>query len=347
MTMMVVLGIDAHKWTHTIVAADPSGAAVAQITVRATTSGHLKAVQWAARFTQRRWAMEDCRHVSRRFEAELLAAGETVMRVPPKMMTRARDRARTRGKSDPIDALATARAALAEPALPQARLEGTEREVKLLVDYRETLVRERTATQNRLRWRLHELEPGWDPPAAALDRYHTLDGIEEQLNECHGLVAALAGRETLRIRQLTVEINQLQRDIAAKVAQVAPSLLQLVGCGALSAGKLVGEAAGVERFTSRDAYAKWTGTAPIPVWSGRSDRHRVNRGGNRQTNAALHRIAITQARMHPPAQQLITKHLNRGKTKQEALRILKRRLANVVYRLMLEDTQQQALPKAA
>lgn len=164
MNMMVVFGVDAHKRSHTLVAADPGGVELGTLTVAATPQGHLKAVKWAAQWGEfRRWAVEDCRDLTRRLEKDLLAAGEHVVRVPPKMMSGARKSARTRGKSDPIDALAVARAALREPGLPTAQLDGPSREVKLLVDYREGLIHERTAAQNRLRWRLHELEPGYDP----------------------------------------------------------------------------------------------------------------------------------------------------------------------------------------
>jgi transposase len=347
--MMVCLGVDAHKRTHTIVACDEAGASLGEVTVAATTAGHLKAVRWAARWDERRWALEDCRHLSRRLEAELLSAGEVVVRVPPKMMAGVRRSARTRGKSDPIDALAVARAAIREPGLPAARLEGPAREIRLLVDYREGLVRERTGLQNRLRWRLHELDPELDPPAGSLDRYVVLNSLAEALNAHEGVVAELARREITRIRDLTEQINQLERDIDTRVAAVAPSLLEVPGCGALTAAKLVGEAADITRFRDKDAYAMWAGVAPIPVWSSNTERFRLNRGGNRQTNAALHRIAITQMRIHPDARRLITKHLSAGKTKTEALRILKRRLADVVYRTMIKDTQQpcQAAPARA
>lgn len=346
---MVVLGTDAHKRTHTVVAADQAGAELASITVAATPEGHLRAVKWAAGWDERKWAIEDCRHLSRRLEADLLAAGELVVRVPPKMMAGVRRSARTRGKSDPIDALAVARAALREPDLPVARLDGPSREVKLLVDYRESLVRERTAIQNRLRWRLHELEPGYDPPPSSLNRYRTLDEVEELLETHTGVVADLAGQEVSRIREITREANSLEREITTRVAEIVPSLLELAGCGPLTAAKLVGEAADITRFRNRNAYAMFAGTAPIPVWSSNNQRFRLNRGGNRQTNAALHRIAITQLRIHPPAQELIDKHINNGKTKREALRILKRRLTDVVYRTMIQDTQalQAAQPRAA
>lgn len=344
--MMVVLGTDAHKRSHTIVATDEAGAQLDSITVTATPQGHLKAARWANKFPQRRWAIEDCRHLSRRLEAELLAAGEWVVRVPPKMMAGARRSARTRGKSDPIDALAVARAALREPDLPMARLDGPAREVKLLVDYRESLIRERTAAQNSLRWRLHELEPGFDPPGGSLDRYKTLSRIDQVLDTHDGVVSHLARREVARIREITTEAKQLESDIAVRVEAIVPSLLGLVGCGVLTAAKLVGEAADITRFKSRDAYAMWAGTAPIPVWSSNNERFRLNRGGNRQTNAALYRIAITQMRMHPDARRFIERRVSGGNTKREAMRALKRRLSDVVYRIMMQDAQPTEVAQA-
>lgn len=339
--MMVVLGTDAHKRTHTVVAADEAGAELGSVTVAATPEGHLKAVRWAAQWVERRWAIEDCRHLSRRLEADLLAVGESVVRVPPKMMAGVRRSARTRGKSDPIDALAVARAALREPGLPVARLDGPAREVKLLVDYRESVVRERTAIQNRLRWRLHELEPGFDPPAGALDVYKTLDEVDRLVQTHVGVVADLARREVTRIREITREANQLQREITTRVAEMVPSLLDLVGCGAPTAAKLVGEAADITRFRSRDAYAMFAGTAPIPVRSGQViPNGSVSTGeATAKTNAAIHRIAVTQLRIYQPAQELVARHMNQGKTKREALRVLKRRLTDVIHRTMIQDTQ--------
>jgi transposase len=227
--------------------------------------------------------------LSRRLEADLLGLGERLIRVPPKMMARARSTARQAGKSDPIDALAVGRAALREPDLPVAQLDGPSREVRLLIDYRETLVHHRTGLQNQLRWRLHELEPGFDPPAGSLNRYCTLDAIDDLITTHDSMVADLARRETARIRELTREINQLERDIQQRVTDLVPTLLAIPGCGALSAGKLIGEAADITRFKTRDAYAMWAGVAPIPVWSANITRFRLYRGGNRQTNAALHR----------------------------------------------------------
>jgi transposase len=219
--------------------------------------------------------------------------------------------------------------------------------VKLLVAYRETLVRERTAAQNRLRWRLHELEPGYDPPTGSLDRYKTLNQIGALLDNHRGVVSELARREVARITEITTEANQLETEITRTVAEIAPCLLELPGCGGLTAAKLVGEAADITRFRNRDAYAMFAGTAPIPVWSANNQRFRLNRGGNRQTNAAIHRIAITQIRCHPDAKAFMARRLAAGNTKKEAQRALKRRLTNVVYRTMIKDTQKHQLANAA
>ena len=126
-------------------------------------------------------------------------------------------RTEKRGKSDPIDALALARAGLREPDLPVAQLDGPSREVRLLVDYRESVVKDRTAAQNRLRWRLHELEPGYDPPPGSLNRYKILDEIDELLTAHTSMVAELGRREVTRIRELTREANQLERYISREL----------------------------------------------------------------------------------------------------------------------------------
>jgi transposase len=271
-------------------------------------------------------------------ERDLIAAGESVVRVPPKLMAHARDSARSYGKSDPIDALAIARAALREPGLPVARLDGIERDLRLLVDHREDLVAERTRIIARLRWHLHELDPGWTPPAR-IERSSAFDKVTSHLHTCqdNGLVRRLALRLVEHLRLLTDEIDELTEEITARITQIAPTLLAIVGCGPLTAAKIVGETAGAHRFRSKDAFARHNGTAPLPVWSSNKQRHRLSRTGNRQLNAAIHRIAITQARFHPPARQLLDRRKANGDGGMEALRILKRRLSDVVYKAMLTD----------
>ena len=341
---MVVLGIDAHKRTHTVVAVDEVGRQLGvRVTKTTSTAAHLELVCWADRFgPDRRWAVEDCRHLSRRLERDLLAAGERIVRVPPKLMAHARDSARTYGKSDPIDALAVARAALREPGLPTARLDGPERELRLLVDHREDLVAERTRAINRLRWHLHELDPSWDPRPRSLSRRTNLDAAAARLAAMEGMVARIAAGLIVRIGALTIEANALEKEISARVRQLAPSLLALPGVAALTAAKIIAETAGVGRFRSKDAYARHNGTAPLPAWSANPLRHRLSRTGNRQLNCAIHRIAVTQKRCHPAAQAYLQRRTTLGDTPTEALRALKRRLSDIIYRTLQADSAQTA-----
>ena len=335
---MVTIGADLHKRSHTVVAVDDHGRKLAERTVRATPAGHLQLLRWAReRFAERHWALEDCRHLSRGFERDLLAAGEAVVRVPPKLMAGMRRSGREPGKSDPIDALATARVALREPDLPVASLDGVERDLRLLVDYREDLVAERTRIVARLRWHLHELYPGEEPPARGLDRKHVLATLEIRLAEAPGTVARVARELVTRVRELTASIDGLEREITVLVQTQAPTLLALQGCGALTAAKLVGETAGIGRFRSRAAFARHNGSAPVPVWSGNQTRHRLSRGGNRQLNAALHRIAVTQLQRPGPGRDYLEKRMAAGDTKTEAIRALRRRISDAVFRCMRDD----------
>jgi transposase len=333
---MVVVGIDAHKRTHTAVAVDELGRRLGAKTVPATSAGHLVLLRWAEGFGEHRFAVEDSRHLSRDLERDLLRAGRAIVRVPPKLMAQVRRSAREQGKSDPIDATAIARAALREENLPTAQLEGPERELRLLVDHREDLVNERTRNQNRLHWHLHELDPTLVIKPGSLARYVVLDRLAVFCADHDGTVAEIAAELVGRIRALTTRINELERKLSAIVDELTPNLKALSGCGALTAAKIVGETAGAHRFADRHRFARYNGTAPIPVWSANKIRVRLNRGGNRQLNAALHRIAVTQLRCGP-GQAYVLRRMTMGNTKTEAIRSLRRKLSDEVYRRLISD----------
>jgi transposase len=343
---MVILGADLHKRWHTVVAVDATtGRKLAEKTVRATPDGHLELRRWAAQFSERRWALEDCRHLSRRLEVDLLRSGESVVRVPPKLMAGVRRSVREPGKSDPIDALAVAQAALREPDLPVATLDGPERELRLLVDHREDLVAERTRHMQRLRW--HLLDLGIDEPGPrSLDRAAVLADLDGCLVGRTEPAARLARDLVVRVRDLTAAIRPLEREIGALVAALAPILLALAGCGPLTAAKIVGEAAGITRFRSKEAF-RHNGSAPVPVWSGNVTRHRLSRGGNRQLNLALHRIAITQMRVDERGRTYLDHRRSAGDTKTEAIRALRRRISDEVFRRLRADEAARVMPLAA
>jgi len=295
-----------------------------------------------------RFAVEDCRHLTRRLEGDLLRAGQQVVRVHTRLMADARRSVRRPGRSDPIDAEAVALASLREPDLPVAQLDGPARDVKLLVDTRADLVVQRTQAASRLRWYLNRLDPTLQVPSRGLRRHCVVTELTEHLADQPGLVARLARDLLTRIGQLNHDINAFEREIRDRVRTLAPTLLELPSCGVLSAAVLLGETADVRRFRSRDAYARFTGTAPIPVWSGNSDRVRLNRGGNRTVNCALHMIAVTQARgVGDRGKAYVDKQISAGKTKREALRLLRRPLSDAAFTALRADAHLLDRPEDA
>jgi transposase len=336
---MIVIGADPHKRTHTAAAVDSaSGELRSSETVAARDSGHAALLDWARALAQERvWAIEDCRHVSGSLERFLVERGERVVRVPPKLMAGARRGGRERGKSDPIDALAVARAALREgiESLPAAFLDEEALAIKLLLDHREDLVAESTRAQNRLRWHLHDIDPELAPPERSLRHRHVLRSLGARLSRRQQTVRVRLARELVRrCAALRRELDALERELAGRVREQAPELLELPGCGTLTAAKLIAEIAGAGRFRTDAKLARHAGIAPLPASSGARQRHRLDRRGNRQLNCALHRIAVTQARIHPEARAFLERKRSEGKSNREALRSLKRHLVRRVHRLL-------------
>jgi len=339
---MVVLGVDPHKQTHTVVAVDENGKRLGQLTVKARRQGHLRALRWARGFGEHLvWGIEDCRGVTGNLVRDLLAAGEELVMVPTKLMAQCRSSARTPGKSDPIDAEAVARGVLREPDLPRAHLDEESLDVRLVVDHREHLVAERTRMINRLRWHLVDLDPDLEPPAKAMTSQSRLRRLIVDLGALPPRRRrGIAIEQAERILDDSIRINQLEREIIRMVTPLAPALLALPGVAGLTAAKLIGEIAGIERFRNQAQLANLAGAACIPVWTGNREKHRLNRGGNRQINPALHRIATTQIRYYPPAAALYhRRRTEHSDTKAGAKRVLKRHLVNVVFTAMRNDAR--------
>ncbi len=254
---MIVIGTDTHKRTHTCGAVDAAtGRLAGELTAAAREPGFRELLAWGRGLGgERIWAIEDCRHVSGPLERFLVASGERVVRVPPRLTGQSRRGGRTAGKSDPIDALAVARAALREgpETLPAAHLDEEALRVKLLLDHREDLVRARAEDQCRLRWHLHNLWPGLEIPAGALDRMRLArppgkealprraghQGPDRPRAASPRSAAAPAGPPGSSARS------------RALVKAQAPELLALEGCGALTAAKLIAETAGAGRLRLR------------------------------------------------------------------------------------------------
>jgi transposase len=336
---MIVIGADTHKKSHTCAAVFAgAGQLAGELTASARKAGFAELLGWGRKLDPERiWAIEDCRHVSGSFERFLVDQGERVVRVAPKLMGQSRRGERTRGKSDPIDALAVARAALREgpETLPGAHLDEAALELKLLLDHREDLVKARSEDQQRLRWHLHDLWPELEPSAGCLDRTVWLDRVARKLARAEQGARVRVSRELVRaIRERTKRAKGLEREIDIMVRAQAPQLLEMPGCGALTAAKLIAETAGAARFASDAKLARLAGIAPIPASSGNRTRLRLDRGGNRQLNCAVHRIAVTQSRVHAPAKDYLARKRAEGKSTREALRCLKRHLIRRIWQLL-------------
>jgi transposase len=327
---MIVIGLDVHKHSVTAVAVDEAGRPLAERVIRV---GSEELLAWAAALeAERLWAVEDCRQLTGWLERQLLAVGEQLVRVPPKLTVPERRAGRTRGKSDPIDALAIARAALREPNLSRPRPdEWVYRELKLLVDHREDLVDQRRR-QQRLRWHLHQLDPTYEVPLRMLSRASHLERVARWLARREQELQVRLARELVSTcRALNRTIDELDQELEQRTAQVAPALLELPGCATVTAAKLLAEIGPVDRFKTDAQLARHGGVAPLEASSGRTQRHRLDRGGNRQLNAALYRIAITPARYYAPARAYLERKRAEGKSRREAIRCLKRLLVRVVF----------------
>lgn len=341
---MLVIGVDVHKSTHFLAAVDAvSGELRSSEQIAATAAGHRGGLSWADRLGgERVWAIEDCRHVSGSLERQLVQAGEDVVRVAPARTARTRSRT-DRGKSDLIDALAVARAALQEGIenLPAATVDEQAEEIKLLLDHREDLVAARTDDERRLRWHLHRMWPELEAqlPAGGLSRAKWQTRVSRRLARAQQTTRVRIARELLKaICQRSKQATKLERELAVLVAGKAPQLTAQVGCGTLTAARIIAEIGDVTRFQSDAQLARLAGVAPIPASSGRTDRWRLDRRGNRRLNCALHRWAVTRGRLDPETIDYLAKKQAEGKNRMEALRCLKRHLARRTLQLLNQPT---------
>jgi transposase len=344
---MIVIGADTHKRSHTLVAVDAAtGRTCGELEIVASDQGELDALRFAAGFDDERvWAIEDCRHVSSRLERTLVTAGERVVRVTPSLTGPSRKGSRVPGKSDAIDATSVALAAIRVgiDELPAAFLDDRAMEIRVLTDYRDQQINERTRMINRLRWHLVRIAPEIEAKLAPASLKHP-----QNLGRLSRQLARLPRTPQLRIaRALVTRIGQItreERDILGELKILiqahCPVLLEQPGCGTVTAAIIIGHTAGAQRFRSDACFARHAGAAPIPASSGNTKRYRLHRGGDRQLNRALHIIALSQANWDPNTRAYLDKKVAEGKSKLEAIRCLKRHLARRIWHLLNTTTNQ-------
>jgi transposase len=335
----VAIGIDTHKGSLAAAAVDPLGRALDVRQFTNDPAGHRLLVRWVREQAQpRRIGIEGSLNYGASAARTLLARGEDVREVSPSL-THAERRRRSKGKSDPIDAVAIARVVAADETLPTARRAALLSDLKLLVDHRDQLVRARTQIANRVHADLVVIRPGYEQMVPNLRARRHVVKARSLVGRDRSVRAELVRRRLQEILRLEVEIAWADRDIAEKVAEADTTLTQIPGIGPFIAAKILGEVGEISRIRSKASFASLSGTAPLVASSGQTHRHRLNRGGNRQLNWALHYIALVQARTSEEAKAYLARQREAGKSHREGMRCLKRHLSNVVYRHLLIDAR--------
>jgi transposase len=335
----VVIAIDPHKASWTAVVVDRGLTAVAVLRVEVNRAGYRQLRRFAAGWPHMRWAIEGAAGLGAPLTERLRADGITVIDVPAKLARRVRLLSTGHGrKSDQADALSVGIAAWSAPALRTVEIDEAIAALRALTEHRDDLVRSRTQLVNRLHSLLVKLVPSGLPrgltaesAADGLRRVRPRDALGRTLRR---LAAELVGE----LRRLDRRIADATQALSDAVAASGTTLTQLLGVGDVMAAKLLARTGPVSRFPSAAAFASFCGVAPIEVSSGDVVRHRLSRAGDRQLNYALHVMAITQVRYDSPGKVYYQRKRAAGKSHKEALRCLKRRLADVVYRTMVKDT---------
>jgi transposase len=349
------LGVDTHKRTHVLVALDDAGRQRGTRTVANTPEGWAEALAWVRGKQQqhRRWGIENGGSLGTGFAQFVLAQGEADVReVSPQRTAQYRRRGRTQDKTDHADALAIARLLLAEGEhVPAIQRDDVSTELRLLSDHRDNLLADRTRLINQLHAQMLQIDPGYQARSGALTaRRGLLYCRDPTLPEADGVTLT----RLLIVRQLVGQILHLEEEIATVTAALSERvrasrtpILTLCGVGEVIAARLLGELGLVPRVHSAAALAALAGVSPVAVSSGGRGGFRLNRGGNRQRNRVIHLMALSQRRCDPRAQAYYAKKRAEGKTRRAAMRCLKRRLVDVLYRCFTRGTVEQPLAVAA
>ena len=337
--MTVMIGVDPHKSTHTAVAVDRDERPLAWVQLVADRCQIQRLLAWAEPLgTERTWAVESAGGLGRLLAQQLLEAGEHVIDVPPTLAARVRLLGSSNAsKNDPNDALATAIAGLRHCGLRAVRVEDHATVIRMLIDRYDDLVALRTQAACRLHVALRELIAGGAPRRLGADRAAKL------LRSVRPQGAAGLERKRLAL-ELLADLRRLDRDIATARRRVSDavlasgtSLLELHGVGPIVAGFVLGHIGDPARFPTPARFASYNGTAPIEASSGPRRRHRLNPRGNRKLNHALHLAAVTQVRHDTPGRAYYQRKITEGKSKKEALRALKRRISDALWRQLQVD----------
>ena len=337
--MHVIIGVDPHKASHTAVAVSDREDELAMKKVRATRNQVEQLLAWAEPFATRTWAIEGADGTGFLLAQQLIATGEVVVDVPPRLAARTRllGTGRT-NKNDPNDALSVAICALRTKKLRRVPAVGHSEVLRLLAKRNLDIGRQRTRVVSRMHGLLVQLTPG------GIAKEINASDVDRFLAEVTPATAAEQVRYDLAvellddIRRLDAQLKASHKRIRAAVAASHTTVTDLFGVGPVLAAMLIGYSGDIDRFATRDRYAAYNGTAPVEFSSGSRHIHRALPRGSRQLNHALHMVAICQLRQpHSEGRAYFERRVAEGKSNKEALRSLKRHLSNVVYRQLVAD----------
>jgi transposase len=340
--MRVLIGVDPHKASVAVAAVDEAlGELLERGSFPQDRAGLRCLERWARRFPERRWAVENAGGLGRHLAVRLAASGESVVDVPPKLSARVRVLSTGNArKNDGVDALATALAASRNGRLAAVEHEAASEALRLLSERREDLVAERTRALNRLHGLLRDLLPGGVARTLSADRAaRILRGIRPKGGASTRLRRRLASEVLRDVRTLDRKIADLNGRIEAEIEASGTTLTEIFGIGPILAATIIGTVGDVGRFPTKAHFASYSGTAPLEASSGEVVRHRLSLAGNRKLNYALHMVAVCQARSDARGGAYYRKKLAEGKSRKEALRCLKRRISDAVFKSLTADSR--------
>jgi transposase len=340
----VMIGVDPHKGSHTAVAIDAAEEPLGRLRVRTSAGQAQRLVAWAAAWPERTWAVEGAGGLGHLLAQQLVAAGERVLDVQPKLGARVRLLATgASNKNDPNDALSVAVAALRSRTRRQVSADDHATVLKVWSRRHRDLGRAKNQVACRLHAVLCELVPGGVPEEITAAHAARILGSATPSGTAGQARGELAAELLEDMRRLDAQIRESKKKLATAVKASGTSLTGIFGVGPVIAATVIGDVADVARFATRDRFAAYNGTAPIEVSSGNRKTYRLSLRGNRRVNHALHMAAITQIRHpHSDGRAYYERKVAEGKTHKEALRCLKRRISDAVYARLQADAQPAA-----